>query len=332
MRRTMMVVAAAVSVVALAACAGGGGDAGGANGGDAGGGATGKTDIKVVVAPIQYETAYIAQKQGFFDEVGLTVEILPGADAAANLAQISSGDVDITTISWGVATTSVATGMPINVISGNGLVNTERDNSGIVVPADSPIQTVADLAGKNIAVQGVRSGADVPMLQAIEAAGADWESVNEVGIPYSGMQAALEQGTVDAAFPADSFYQQMVDAGYRVIANPVREFQAGQPVTVWAATTEWIAQNPDTAAKFNEAMAKAVDFYNDDANAEVLAEIVAEVKQISIEDARKVNHVPMQLEIDPAAAQNMIDAYHKFGLIDNAITSDDILWTEAPRL
>ena len=72
-------------------------------------------------------------------------------------------------------------------------------------------------------------------LQALEGAGVDVDSVKEVAIPYAGMQAALEQGTVDAVVPADSFYHQMVDAGFVSISNPVREYQGNMPVTVWTA-------------------------------------------------------------------------------------------------
>ena len=57
----------------------------------AAGASEGKTSIKVVVAPIQFETAYIAKEKGFFDEAGLSVEIVPGADPSANLAQTVSG-------------------------------------------------------------------------------------------------------------------------------------------------------------------------------------------------------------------------------------------------
>lgn len=329
MRRGLMLAAATASVFALAACAGGGG--GGAASTD-GGGDGGKTDIKVQVAPIHYETAYIALQEGFFEEAGLNVEIVPGADAAANLAQAMSGDVDITTVSWGAVTTSVSTGMPISVIAGNGIVSDEIDTSGIVVKQDSPIQSVADLQGKNVAVNGVKSGGDIPMLQAVEAAGGDWTTVNEIGIPYSGMQTALEQGTVDAAFPADSFYQQAVEAGFRVIANPVREFQAGMPVTAWAASDAWVAENPGTATKFTEAMAKAVDFYMDSANAEVLAQIVADVKQISIEQARATVHAPMQVEVNVQRAQDLSDDYMEFGIITTPVSAEEILWSEAPRL
>ena len=112
------------------------------------------------------------------------------------------------------------------------------------------------------------------------------------------MQAALEQGTVDAAFVADSYYHQLVDAGFKSIASPVREFQGNMPVTVWAATEPWLKSNPGTAKKFNEAMEKAAKFYSDPANSAAIVAISARVKQV---DAAKINpkaYVPVNTSIN----------------------------------
>ena len=154
------------------------------------------------------------------------------------------------------------------------------DNSGILIPKNSSINNVADLKGKNVAVVGVNTGGDIPMLQAAAAAGIDPKSITEIAVPYAGMQAALEQGTVDAAFAADTYYHQLVDAGFKSIASPVREFQGNMPVTVWAATDAWLKSNPGTAKKFNDAMTKAATFYTDPANVKAIVDITARIKQV----------------------------------------------------
>ena len=90
---------AGLTLLSLAACGGTGSAGGAGSASGAAGGSEGKTSIKVVVAPIQFETAYVAKEKGYFDEVGLSVEIVPGADPSANLAQTVSGQADITTAS-----------------------------------------------------------------------------------------------------------------------------------------------------------------------------------------------------------------------------------------
>ena len=117
---------ASLATLSLTAC-GGDSTAGAAN--SAGGGVT---KLRVAVAPIQFETAHVAKEQGMFEKQGLDVEIVNGADPAALLAQVVSGDVDITIGSWINVATSVAQGVPVSVIGGNGMVDAEAQNSGVL--------------------------------------------------------------------------------------------------------------------------------------------------------------------------------------------------------
>jgi NitT/TauT family transport system substrate-binding protein len=324
--RVLAPAVAAMAALSLAAC-GGSSDAGAASAGEDGG----KSSIKLVVAPIQFETAYIAEKQGYFDEAGLAVEIVTGADPAANLAMAVSGEADITTGSWISVATSASKGVPVTVISGNGIVDPDEANSGVLVNPDSGIKSITDLKGKTIGVVGVKTGSDIPVLQAIEDAGLNVEDIKEVAIPYSGMQAAIEQKTVDAVVPADTFYHQMIDAGYKSIASPVLEYQANMPVTVWTATKEWAAANPGTAEKFNEAMQKAQEFYSDKANVDAVKAVTAEVNQVDAVKVNADNYVPVSVAVNTKTGQAGIDAMEHFGLVENPVTAEKLLWDKAPR-
>lgn len=291
--------------------------------------ADGPTKLRVAVAPIQFETAYVAESQGFFEEQGLDVEIVNGADPAALLAQVVSGDVDVSIGSWINVATSYSQGVPIQVIGGNGMVDDKSDNSGVLVAKDSDISSLADLKGKTIGVVGVKSGGDIPVLQALEGAGVKLDEAKEVAIPYAGMEAALEQGTVDAVVPADSFYHQMRDSGYKSISNPVREYQGNMPVTVWTAKKDWLDSNAESANKFLSAMKQAVAFYEDEANLKTVQEAHAKVNQIDVAKAPK-EFVPADVTFNKAEAQSGIDAMVHFGLVANPVNVDDVLWDQAP--
>ncbi|WP_371130870.1 ABC transporter substrate-binding protein [Arthrobacter sp. SDTb3-6] len=295
-----------------------------------GAGADKAATIRVSVAAIQFETAYLAQEKGMFKKQGLNVEIVNGADPASQLAQVVSGDVNIATGSWINVATSVAKGLPVSVIAGNGVVDPKTDNSGVLVSKRSGITSLKGLAGKTIGVVGVKSGGDIPVLQALEGAGVDVNGVKEVAIPYSGMQAALEQGTVDAVVPVDQFYRQMLGAGFVSISNPVREYQANMPVTVWTAKKDWLASNGAEATKFVAAMKEAVAYYKDPANLAAVQKVNAEVNQIDVAKAPKA-FVPADTTINEAEAQAGIDAMVHFGLLKKSISVDDVLWSGAPR-
>lgn len=288
------------------------------------------TSLRVVTAPIQFETAHLAENEGIFEEHGLEVEVLSGADPAAMLSQVVSGDADMASGSWINVATSVAQGVPVSVLAGNGQVSDEIDNSGVLVSEDSEITDLSDLEGKAIGVVGVNTGGDIPVLQAIEGAGLDADDVDRVAIPYSGMQAALEQGTVDAVVPADSFYHQMLDAGFVSISNPVREYQGNMPVTVWTARQDWLDENGEVAQKFTAAMDEAIAMYEDPDHLDLVKEMHAEVNQIDPSEAPE-SYVPADVTLNLGEAQSGIDAMANFGLIDEAIDVEEVLWSEAPR-
>lgn len=287
--------------------------------------------ISVLHAPINYEPLYIAEQEGFFDEVGLDVEIRPGGTAQDNLSQLSGGSADISTVSWDAAVTATAEGLPIKLISGAGLISDEIDTSGVIVRKDSGITDLSGLEGKTIAFNSLGSGGNVPVLQALTDAGVDLDSVEQVALPFASMRTSLSNSQVDAIFPSDSFYNQVTsDESVLEIANPSREYRGGLGITLWAVTETWLQENEETAEKFNEAMGNAIDFYNDEANLDQVYEIRSQVTGNPIEDVQSPL-VEQQLAIDPEVSQLTTDALAEFGMVSNPKSVDEILWEGAPR-
>jgi sulfonate transport system substrate-binding protein len=78
----------------------------------------------------------------------------------------------------------------------------------ILVPADSPIKTVADLKGKRVALN---KGSDVNYLlvSALEQAGLSYKDVTPVYLPPSDARAAFQRGSVDAWVIWDPYYAEV---------------------------------------------------------------------------------------------------------------------------
>ena len=170
------------------------------------------------------------------------------------------------------------------------------------------------------------------LLGALADAGVSHEDVDLTAIPYAGQASALEQGHVDAIFPSDPFYSQIIEQPDKVvIANPVRETRAGMPITLWAATEPWLQENAETAQAFIDAMDRAIEFYEDPANLERIKEIRAEVTQTDISEVSE-SLPPLRTAIDTEAGQGAIDQLVQFDMLDESFPVDDMLWTEAPRL
>lgn len=309
---------------ALTSCAGGGPEQVEGNGAQA-------TKLDIIVAPVHFEPAYIADRQGIFEDHGLDVEVKPGADAQANFAQALSGDVDIVTTSWTVMATSNAESVPMTAIAANGYLSADgKSGGGVFVQPDSGISSVADLAGKSLGVQGVRSGSDLAVMLAAEEAGIDPKSISQVAIPPAGMQAALESGQVDSVTVGSPFAAQIAASGMKNLGNMQAEFTPNIPSTVWATTDSWLEENAETARKFAAAMQEAVKYYNDPANAEEVRNLTAEISKTDISKIPETA-ASIQVEFDKTAASKNLADLSRMGYINKEVRFDDIVWDGAPN-
>lgn len=298
---------------------------------ESGSGAEGLTKLSIVVAPIHFEPAYIAQREGFFEAEGLDVEIIRGADPTSNIARVVSGEVDITTGSLGTLITSAAAGLPVVAVAGNGYTSPDVATSGIITMASSDIQTPADLAGKTVGIQGLNTGSEIGMFLAADDFGIDPMAIERVELASAGMETALTEGTIDAVLASAPFYGQlMARTDVRLVSNPSTEYLAGTPVTVWTATSQWVAENEETTAAFVRAMEKAETYYNDEANVEAILDITAEISEVDRAKLTAAALIPVSVALDKVQSTVQADAFTSYGLIKTPVTIDQVLWSGAP--
>ncbi|MBC7813974.1 MAG: ABC transporter substrate-binding protein [Burkholderiales bacterium] len=136
---------------------------------------------------------WVAIDQGYFEELGITVIMEPGPLGGANLMSlITEGQADVGFPSPGVLTSAIDAGIPVMV--GFGMSSAQVFD--FALPADSDIETVADLEGKTIALGSMGWQ---PIVDPILAeAGVDLSTVTYVdgGNQWGQM---LEAGQADAA-------------------------------------------------------------------------------------------------------------------------------------
>lgn len=207
-------------------------------------------------APLQ-----LGIEQGFFEDEGLNIVQTEGDNPAAIAGQLTSGQLDIGFTTTTFLPTAVSQGAPLKAIAAvDGLIDTEAPASAIVVAADSPITTLSDLEGKNVAVVALGSELHLLTLVDVDKAGGDSSKVSPVQIPFPQMQQALDAGNVDAIVTTEPFLSATVAAGARIIAAPEIDIMPGASVTAWAASTSYIEANPKVVDAFIRAMKKTLDY------------------------------------------------------------------------
>ena len=104
---------------------------------------------------------FMAQEKGFYEEEGLDVTLNYSKGSSDAARQLAAGNVDWGIFASAAAMITVQRGFPLKAI----MQVYYPDSFDIVVPADSEVQTIADLKGKIIGVSDL-AGGEVPMTRA----------------------------------------------------------------------------------------------------------------------------------------------------------------------
>ncbi|MES0084127.1 ABC transporter substrate-binding protein [Mesorhizobium sp. M0026] len=221
----------------------------------------------------------LAGELGYFKGLGIEVENVGySGGGPESLFALASGSVDIG---------SAATAAVINSISGGNDFVAAYPSNGIngkvrsvfYVLDDSPIKSIADIAGKTIAVNTLGAHLDYTVREALHSVGLSPDAANLVVVPGPQLEQTLRSRQVDIAalgYWQASFAGALVDnGGVRGVFNDtdvLGELAGGFVVL----RRDFIAAHPDAARNFVEQSARASDWslQNPDEARKVLATIL----------------------------------------------------------
>jgi|SRR5579871_5421704 len=112
------------------------------------------------------------------------------------LEALGVDSIDLASTGDAPAIFAQAAGLPIVYIANSPPALNGQDRA-ILVPANSPIRTVADLRGKRVAIQK-GSGTHNFLIQALQKAGVDYKDITPVYLSPPDARPAFQSGSVDA--------------------------------------------------------------------------------------------------------------------------------------
>jgi sulfonate transport system substrate-binding protein len=197
----------------------------------------------------------------------------------------------------------------------------------IVVPEDSPIQSVAELKGKKVAV-AKGSNTNYLVVSALEQAGLKYTEIEPVYLPPADARVAFEGGNVDAWAVWDPYLAVAEDAaGARILTDATglapnrgyylasKSFVESHPELLTVVLDEveklsdWAAQNPTEVAAF------------------LAPELGIEAAPLEkAEQRREYGVLPLTDDVI-AAQQEVADAFQQIGLIPKPVNVQEIVWT-----
>jgi NitT/TauT family transport system substrate-binding protein len=179
---------------------------------------------------------FAMQAFGFLEKEGYKVNLLSSDTAVPYVAFLANGDADIAMLDAIETLTARAQGQDIKVVYETHQFAPE----GIVVLADSPVQTLADLKGKTV---GLAEQPDEITTQiALDTVGLTLDDVTTFVVGNKGpvMAAALRDKTIDA-FAGGSSDRAAIEAQgvvFRNITPDAISRNPGNSLVVWGPTLE----------------------------------------------------------------------------------------------
>ena len=180
---------------------------------------------------------YQALARGFYAEVGLAVTIRPGGPNAMTMHQVIQGRAQFALNRADTLLRARAEGMPLKFV----MATLRHDAQGILVHADSPVQTLADLDGRRVKA--------IPGLAWIDMLEARYQIEVDVVVHDFGLERFLVDPTLaqQCLMTNEPFF--VAEAGVEARVLPLSAAGFDPPHGVYGRS-DWIADNPETVRAF----------------------------------------------------------------------------------
>lgn len=279
---------------------------------DAGSGTSEQLEsVKLMIQPlVDYTPIYMGVEEGFFEEEGIELEIDLGQGGAAAIPAVMSGDQHIGGSNVVSLLTAHSEGLDIVAVAPG--VKADKEYSAVVVPADSDIETPADLAGRTLAVNTLANIGEVTIREAFEGQ-VDVDAIEFTELGFGDMLPALEQGQIDAAWVVQPFVTQAIEAGAKVVSYNFEETEPELQVALMFTSASYAEANPEAVEGFRRAYARSVEYATDNE---------AEVRQVlpsfagideSVAEAMSLPIWPS--DVDRGSVEAMSARMVKYGII-----------------
>lgn len=303
-----------------------------------------KITVCEVTHSVFYAPLYASIELGFFEEVGLEVELINGNGADKVMAALLSGDAQVGLMGPEASIYVYTEGQENYAVNFAQLTRT--DGSFIIGRTPDDEFDLSKLSGKSI-LGGRKGGVPEMTLEYVLKkagllVGRDDETVLSKGgvlvrtdVQFAAMAGAFTQGEGDytTLFEPTATSIENLNKGY-VLAS-VGEIVGDVPYTAFSALKNYINKNENKIQLFTEAIYKGIVWVHDN-TAEKVAEVIApHFTTNSIEELTKVTqrHKDINAWVETPlftenALNNLIDIMKEAGELDESVPYDKIVTTK----
>ena len=235
-----------------------------------------KTPIKIAINEWPgYAHAFLAEEKGFFEKNGVVVELVFDRDYTASQQRYIDGEVD------GV----------FEVLPDTMFRNTQGSPSKVVYLMDysetgdviiGSVNSIEELKGQTIGVEGINTFSHIFALKTIEANGMTEGDVLFEIVLAQDVLKRLDDGTIQAGHTWEPTKSKALEKGYSVLANAGDFPYLVTDVLVFSQ--EIIKERPDDIQKIVQSMFEAQEYQK--TNYDESVRIMAEAENVSVESMK----------------------------------------------
>jgi NitT/TauT family transport system substrate-binding protein len=288
---------------------------------DSGSAASPGTPDKVsvgVIAIVDVAPIYLGKQKGFFSQRNIDLSMETSQGGAAIVPGVVSGQFQFGFSNVTSLMLAASKGLPLKVVS-NGVNSTgvaDKDYSGVVVKADSPIKTAKDLAGHSVSVNTLKNIGDTTVRASVRKAGGDPKAVKFVELAFPDAPAALQAGRVDAIWVVEPFLTAALGQGGRLVAANYVDTAPNLTVAAYFTSKQLIASKPDLVKRFTEAIQQSLEYA--DAHPDEVRAVLGTYTKITPDVAAKLVLPKWPAQVNKDSVQTLANLAVGDGLLDKA--------------
>ena len=280
------------------------------------------------VAPV-----FLAKDKGYFDAAGLDVELAPTPSGVRTIELLHLGQIQAGNVAAIPFVNAVAKGLKVAAIEDNGGYDSRNPQQALLVKADSPIRSIADLRGKRVAVNALGAHGHVVMLaEVLPAANLKKDDVRFVEMSWPQMIPSLISGSSDVGLVWEPFVTT-APADIRNMSSLTETMPKGEYPAVGYASAlilmnpDYVQKNAKTVAAWHAAYLKGLQHFRD--NVEDAHAVTAKYLKVSVDVLRKspLNHYTRDGLPPRAVVQRAADELKEIGMLDKTIDMNGYIVT-----
>ncbi|MFJ2000773.1 ABC transporter substrate-binding protein [Streptomyces chartreusis] len=291
--------------------------------GDSSSGTGGRETVTVAALPlVDCVALYIARDRGLFEKEGLDVRIQQIQQSLQALPALAKRQIDMVASANYVTYLQAHEKATLDIRIVAEAIRAAPRMMDVLVPEDSDIKTLADLAGKKLAVNVLNNVQSLTFDEILQKQGVGRPDYR--AIPFPQMGAALDKGQVDAVHavePYDSAIQDELKA--RVLVDGASAPVEAIPLRGYISTGDYTDGHGKTLAAFQRAIKAAVEIAEKDPS--VVRDTLPTYTKVTKKQAESIDLPVFPPVMDAAQLTRLTDLMEKQGMLKKPIDPATLL-------